>query len=328
VKFGNQQPPQRCIKARKFNDENGDGEWEGGEDWLNDWEFTLYRKENGDWVEKATATTTGSDWSKGTAYFGYWPVGYEYKIVETRQGGWACTNCDTAELPFILEESSPWQSASVSCCPCDDCKEVEFGNLQTGDCVEGDMVGADSLVIDAVTNTVSWDITNDSANNSTAHPLIIESINNLQWPAGNGNLKQVSLDGKPIWSGNEPVTSEPFTISGGWVGTIDDRTIEPADAGGSGGLWALASTGRTETLVFLFDDAVNATQFDTYYISVKCVGDGCEGLIGDAGPTVITLSSFAARSSAGGSVSPLWLGLAGLTVLSAGSFVWTKRRTG
>ena len=46
-----------------------------------------------------------------------------------------------------------------------------------------------------------------------------------------------------------------------------------------------------------------------------------------AGPTAVTLSSFAAKSSAGGLASGLWLGLAGLTVLiAAGSLFWAKRR--
>jgi len=45
-------------------------------------------------------------------------------------------------------------------------------------------------------------------------------------------------------------------------------------------------------------------------------------------PTAVTLSSFAAKSSAGGSVSGLWLGLAGLTVLAAGTLFWAKRRVG
>ncbi|MBM3150337.1 MAG: hypothetical protein FJZ88_10005 [Chloroflexi bacterium] len=42
-------------------------------------------------------------------------------------------------------------------------------------------------------------------------------------------------------------------------------------------------------------------------------------------PTAVTLSTFAARSSAGGWASPLWLGFAGLTVLAAG--FWAKRRS-
>jgi hypothetical protein len=45
-------------------------------------------------------------------------------------------------------------------------------------------------------------------------------------------------------------------------------------------------------------------------------------------PTAVTLSSFAAKSNAGGSGSWLWLGLVGLTVLAAGSLFWAKRRAG
>ncbi len=44
-----------------------------------------------------------------------------------------------------------------------------------------------------------------------------------------------------------------------------------------------------------------------------------------APPTVVTISSFAANSNTGGSVNPLWPGLAG-TVLAAGSLFWVKRR--
>jgi uncharacterized repeat protein (TIGR01451 family) len=45
-------------------------------------------------------------------------------------------------------------------------------------------------------------------------------------------------------------------------------------------------------------------------------------------PTAVTLSSFAARSSAGGSARGLWLVMAGLTVLAAGGLLWAKRQPG
>jgi uncharacterized repeat protein (TIGR01451 family) len=45
-------------------------------------------------------------------------------------------------------------------------------------------------------------------------------------------------------------------------------------------------------------------------------------------PTAVILSSFAAKSSGGGSGGWLWLGLAGLTVLAAGRLFWAKRWTG
>ena len=47
--------------------------------------------------------------------------------------------------------------------------------------------------------------------------------------------------------------------------------------------------------------------------------------VGGGSPTAVTTSSFAANSSTGGSVSPLWLGLAGM-VLAIGSLFWMKRR--
>ena len=52
------------------------------------------------------------------------------------------------------------------------------------------------------------------------------------------------------------------------------------------------------------------------------------GYIDDYTPTAVTLSSFAAKSSAGGSASPVWLGLTGLTMLAIGSLFWVKRRVG
>ena len=44
-------------------------------------------------------------------------------------------------------------------------------------------------------------------------------------------------------------------------------------------------------------------------------------------PTAVTLSSFAARSSAGGFARGLWLGLAGVVLIVGGLF-WVKRRAG
>ena len=52
------------------------------------------------------------------------------------------------------------------------------------------------------------------------------------------------------------------------------------------------------------------------------------GYVAESDPTAVTLSSFAAKPNAGGAVSPLWLGVAGVTVLVAGSLFWKKRRAG
>ena len=68
----------------------------------------------------------------------------------------------------------------------------------------------------------------------------------------------------------------------------------------------------------------------TPYVEFVPLGAGENNLDIDFGysllPTAVTLSSFAARSSAGGSANLLRLGIAGLTVLAAGSLFWTKRR--
>ena len=65
---------------------------------------------------------------------------------------------------------------------------------------------------------------------------------------------------------------------------------------------------------------------ETYCVVTVADGVTITGPDCDYTPTAVTLSSFAAKSSAGGWASPLWLGLAGLTVVVAGSLFWAKRR--
>jgi len=166
------------------------------------------------------------------------------------------------------------------------------------------MVGADTLV--RTGNTVSWDITNNSSN-----PLIITMIE-LNWPTATGNLQTVKLDGATIF--NQERAPTYAMIDSGWAGTLANRTIE---AGASS---------RTETLVFEFqNEAVAGTTSQPYSILVQCFGQGCADSTEEAGPTVITLSSFAARSGAGDLPSGLWPRLAGLTVLATGILFWIKR---
>ena len=81
------------------------------------------------------------------------------------------------------------------------------------------------------------------------------------------------------------------------------------------------------------DDTLDSDFDNTTHTSwTVTLAAGKEDLTIDAGveytgpPTAVTLSSFAAKSSAGGSASGLWLGLVGLTVLAAG--FWVKRRVG
>jgi hypothetical protein len=250
VEFGNQQPPKRRIKARKFNDKNGDGDKGYGEDWLNGWEFTLYRKESGVWVEKATATTTGSHSYKGTADFGEWPIGDEYKIVETRQDGWTCTNCTTAEQPFTLQ--------SV-CCPCGS-KEVEFGNQYDGQSVclptidfdtdaHGNPLAAGTIVAE---QWAAWGV-HVTTNDPTNHPAMIFDSSN---PTGDDpDLGTPNEDFGGPGQGNGGKSGQPGenSLSQGKILIIseDNDPSDPDDNSGGG------------TIIFTFDEP---TPVDDVYI--------------------------------------------------------------
>jgi uncharacterized repeat protein (TIGR01451 family) len=72
--------------------------------------------------------------------------------------------------------------------------------------------------------------------------------------------------------------------------------------------------------------------FEDNILAMTTLGAGAQDLTIDFGvlagspPTAVTLSSFAATSSGGNSANWLWLGLAGVTMLVAGSLFWAKRR--
>ena len=115
-------------------------------------------------------------------------------------------------------------------------------------------------------------------------------------------------------------TEDGVTITGiKWLdptGSCSDCTL------GDGGAtetdqFTFALTGNWENVL---GPVAYTTKSASIYTHGFVQGPDCSGT-----PTAVTLSSFAAESSAGGSVNPLWLGLAGLT-LAAGSLFWVKRR--
>jgi hypothetical protein len=78
------------------------------------------------------------------------------------------------------------------------------------------------------------------------------------------------------------------------------------------------------------DDTIDSNgPTSTPWTESVSLADGQNNLTIDFGytsnPTAVTLSSFAARSSASGSASSLWLGLAALMVVATGGLLWTKR---
>jgi hypothetical protein len=93
--------------------------------------------------------------------------------------------------------------------------------------------------------------------------------------------------------------------TGQYLVCVQESTLKPA------GTWILTTGSNPRT--------VNYTGADDFSFDFGYVYAGP--------PTVVTLSSFAAKPSAGGAIRPLWVGMAGLTVLAAGSLCWAKRRT-
>ncbi len=98
-----------------------------------------------------------------------------------------------------------------------------------------------------------------------------------------------------------------------WV-CVDESTLPSA---GEGMHWA-----RTTGIHTTGDNPQKVTYTGSDDFSIDF------GYVAEVDPTAVTLSSFTAKPSAGGSVSRLWPGLAGLTVLAAGSLFWTKRWVG
>ncbi len=108
--------------------------------------------------------------------------------------------------------------------------------------------GANALTFSG--KQVSWQITNYAAT-----PISISSIY-LIWPAANKKEMKVKLDGVEIYS---PDLAPPSaTISSGWKGTIDARSIGP---------------GETSTLTFEFETTASTNQ-NAYTIQVQ-LDPGC-----------------------------------------------------
>jgi len=249
VEFGNRQPPQRGIKACKFNDEDGSGYKDWDEDWLSGWEFTLKDSEGN---VLATATTTESgQWSKGCADFGDWPVGDEYQIVETRQAGWACTNCATAEQPFTLEEPSTHQPVSVLCCPCGS-KEVEFGNRYGGGqsiCLPsidfdtdagGNPLAAGTIVAEQWSD---WGV-HVTTSNPTSHPVMIFDSSNPTGEDPDLGTPNADFGGPGIGNGGKSGTPGENNLSLGKILIIsEDNNPSDPDDNSDGG-----------TITFTFDE--------------------------------------------------------------------------
>ncbi|MEK9139024.1 MAG: hypothetical protein AAB393_18045, partial [Bacteroidota bacterium] len=94
-----------------------------------------------------------------------------------------------------------------------------------------------------------------SLTNKGACPVTISSIS-ISWPAANGKLKEVELDGHEIFDHDRMPTST--VINSGWKGSASKRTIK---------------AGHTEVLEFEFDKTAS-TKASLYTIQVQ-FAEGC-----------------------------------------------------
>jgi PKD repeat protein len=124
------------LKAFKFEDKDGNGVQNADEGPLQGWEFKLYVREwvggpggHWDWVLISTKTTNLT----GYADFGTQLCGPKYKIVETRQDCWTCTNCAAAETPFCLSSDKIVMFANQP--RCDDGDPCTIDTCENGTCV-------------------------------------------------------------------------------------------------------------------------------------------------------------------------------------------------
>jgi hypothetical protein len=114
VKFGNQQKCTGCLKIYKYNDKNGDGDYDPGwpyyESYLSGWVFTVTDSKG-----NSQSVTTGTS---GYVTICNLAVG-QCTITETQQSGW--TNTDPAD------DGSLKKTVTVEC---GKTTTVKFGNKQ------------------------------------------------------------------------------------------------------------------------------------------------------------------------------------------------------
>ncbi|MCK4367762.1 MAG: hypothetical protein KAW84_07445 [Thermoplasmata archaeon] len=82
------------VSGYKYEDMNGDGDWDEGDTGLAGWTITLYKlDESGAWVEYTTTTTDSNGYYEFSVC-----EGGEYKVAETEMEGWIATG--PAEYAF------------------------------------------------------------------------------------------------------------------------------------------------------------------------------------------------------------------------------------
>ncbi len=161
-----------AIHGQKFNDLNGDGEWNDDTSPLAGWTIFLDENENGQLDEGEQSTVTGSGEELGW----YWFTDLEpgtYNVCEVPQNGWTQTypdnennNCHTVTVPEPNEGDTCFNQFQIN--STEDAQSIcNFGNqrqpvaltLQKMDTPDPVVAGAN------ITYTMNFAVLNDTASN-------------------------------------------------------------------------------------------------------------------------------------------------------------------
>ncbi len=93
------------ISGKKWSDDDGDGEWDAGEEALGGWTIKLYKKVDGQWILFRSTNTIEDGEETGVYYFVNLPPGF-YIVEEEPKAGWHQTFPDGNHyVPISLSDN-------------------------------------------------------------------------------------------------------------------------------------------------------------------------------------------------------------------------------
>ena len=242
-------PGQGHIIITKYDDEDGDGWRDGGEDWLGGFQFVLeeYNPETGavtPLVDPETGTAPMIRWSaanNGQADFGMWPFGwYQISEVLTQQqidAGWFCTDSEGYVRQFNHVREANGQEEDQT---------KWFGNHQREEHTKTFELVYDGVVPPSTTFHVHYKVKDGDV--VTEHTLNLAGAsspfsNSVDLPEG-VKIKDVRWDA--VWtpdggssvhvrlgtSGDDPYLRTDLTNSFTYKGEIDGHKYEDMNADG------------------------------------------------------------------------------------------------
>jgi hypothetical protein len=120
------------VDGYKYEDMNGDGDWDAGDVGIEGWTITLYKKDaSGAWVVFATTTTDSNGY-----YSFYVCEGGEFKVEEEDRAGWEPTSPTSFEFTAVSGTSRTYDFFNFMCFDVDGYKYEDMngdGNWDAGD---------------------------------------------------------------------------------------------------------------------------------------------------------------------------------------------------